>query len=235
MSPYLSVYVPYYRRDAFLAIRYQVADLVIGIVARARLVVDVFRIVAIPYAVLYLLQPVAQAVIFIAQAVHAGVHRRGAVAQVFQNIAVGVVCDPFLVIHIHRYGRPCIGGLVQSPVYIHACETFMNIGDKIIALRKQKSISQTDLAKAVGVSREIIGRYERNDALPSIEVAAKIADVLEVSLDYLAGNSKKAAVDKKTMKLMHDIEDLEPSIKDKLIFLANAIIKDAKTGKAYAS
>ena len=40
------------------------------------------------------------------------------------------------------------------------------------------------------------------------EVAAKIADVLEVSLDYLAGNSNKAAVDKKTMKLIHDIEDL---------------------------
>ena len=110
----------------------------------------------------------------------------------------------------------------------------MNLGDKITALRKQKNISQGDLAKTVGVSREIIGRYERNEALPSIEVAAKIADVLEVSLDYLAGNSKKAAVDKKTMKLIHDIEDLEPSIKDKLIFLANAVIRDAKTGKAYA-
>lgn len=72
------------------------------------------------------------------------------------------------------------------------------------------------------------------EVLPSIEVAAKIADVLEVSLDYLAGNSKKAALDKKTMKLIHDIEDLEPSIKDKLIFLANAVIRDAKTGKAYA-
>jgi transcriptional regulator with XRE-family HTH domain len=110
----------------------------------------------------------------------------------------------------------------------------MNIGDKISALRKQKELSQTDLGKAAGVSREIIGRYERNEVLPSIEVAAKIADVLEVSLDYLAGNSKKAAVDKKTMKLIHDIEDLEPSIKDKLIFLANAVIRDAKTGKAYA-
>jgi transcriptional regulator with XRE-family HTH domain len=110
----------------------------------------------------------------------------------------------------------------------------MNIGDKITALRKQKELSQTDLGKAAGVSREIIGRYERNEVLPSIEVAAKIADVLEVSLDYLAGNSKKAAVDKKTMKLIHDIEDLEPSIKDKLIFLANAVIRDAKTGKAYA-
>lgn len=110
----------------------------------------------------------------------------------------------------------------------------MNIGDKITALRKQKNLSQTDLGKAAGVSREIIGRYERNEVLPSIEVAAKIADVLEVSLDYLAGNSKKTAVDKKTMKLIYDIEDLEPSIKDKLIFLANAIIRDSKTGKAYA-
>ena len=110
----------------------------------------------------------------------------------------------------------------------------MNIGDKITALRKQKNLSQTDLGKAAGVSREIIGRYERNEVLPSIEVAAKIADVLEVSLDYLAGNSKKAAVDKQTMKLIHDIEDLEPTIKDKLIFLANAIIRDSKTKKAYA-
>jgi transcriptional regulator with XRE-family HTH domain len=110
----------------------------------------------------------------------------------------------------------------------------MNIGDKITALRKEKNLSQTDLGKAAGVSREIIGRYERNEVLPSIEVAAKIADVLEISLDYMAGNGKKAAVDKKTMKLIHDIEDLEPTIKDKLIFLANAVIRDAKTGKAYA-
>ena len=110
----------------------------------------------------------------------------------------------------------------------------MNIGDKISALRKEKNLSQTDLGKAANVSREIIGRYERNEVLPSIEVAAKIADVLEVSLDYLAGNSKKTAVDKKTMKLIHDIEDLEPSIKDKLIFLANAVIRDSKTKKAYA-
>ena len=110
---------------------------------------------------------------------------------------------------------------------------YMNIRDKITALRKQKDLSQTDLGKAAGVSREIIGRYERGEVLPSIEVAAKIADVVEVSLDYPAGNSKKATVDKKTMKLMYDIEDLEPSIRDKLIYLANAVIRDAKTGKAY--
>jgi ribosome-binding protein aMBF1 (putative translation factor) len=89
-------------------------------------------------------------------------------------------------------------------------------------------------AKKGGTSAHIIDRFARNEVKPSIEVTSKIADELEVSLDYLAGNSKKAAVDKKTMKLIHDIEDLEPSIKDKLIFLANAVIRDAKTGKAYA-
>ena len=80
----------------------------------------------------------------------------------------------------------------------------------------------------------MIGRYERGEVMPSIEVAKKISDALEVSLDYLAGDGKKTAVDKQTMKLIHDIEDLEPTIKDKLIFLANAIIRDSKTKKAYA-
>lgn len=92
---------------------------------------------------------------------------------------------------------------------------------------------QADFAKAVGVSREMIGRYERDEVMPSIEVAKKIADALEVSLDYLAGNAKNVAVDKQTLKLIHDIEDREPAIKDKLFFLANAVIRDAKTKKAY--
>jgi transcriptional regulator with XRE-family HTH domain len=110
----------------------------------------------------------------------------------------------------------------------------MNIGHKVTELRKQKSLSQTDFAKIVGVSREMIGRYERDEVMPSIEVAKKIADALDVSLDYLAGDAQKAAVDKQTLKLIHDIEDLEPAIKDKLMYLANAVIRDAKTKKAYA-
>lgn len=76
--------------------------------------------------------------------------------------------------------------------------------------------------------------YERSEASPSIDVAKKIADALEVSLDYLAGGTDKAALDKQTLKLIEDIEELEPAVKDKLIFLANAIIRDAKTGKAYS-
>ena len=128
----------------------------------------------------------------------------------------------------------CSLHLVQTIALSTLLCIIMNIGDKITALRKAKKISQADLAKEAGVSREIIGRYERNEVSPSVDVAKKIADALEVSLDYLAGGSDKAAFDKQTLKLIDEIEELEPSVKDKLIFLANAIIRDAKTGKAYA-
>jgi len=50
----------------------------------------------------------------------------------------------------------------------------MNIGNKITELRKAKALSQTDFAKSVGVSREMIGRYERGEVMPSIEVAKKM-------------------------------------------------------------
>ena len=90
----------------------------------------------------------------------------------------------------------------------------MNIGAKITTLRNDKSWSQTDLSKLVGVSREINGRYERNEVLPSIEVAKKIADAFEVSLDYLAGEGVNAAFDKETLRLIEDIENLEPAIKE---------------------
>lgn len=108
-----------------------------------------------------------------------------------------------------------------------------NLGDKITALRKQKNISQGDLAKTVGVFREIIGRYERNEALPSIEVAAKIADALEVSLDYLAGNSN-VVLEKNIVKRITDIQQLPADDKAHLFALMDAFLRDHKAKTAYA-
>jgi len=47
-----------------------------------------------------------------------------------------------------------------------------------------------ELANATDTISVSIGRYVRDEVKPSVEVAAKIADALGVSLDYLAGNSK---------------------------------------------
>jgi ribosome-binding protein aMBF1 (putative translation factor) len=63
----------------------------------------------------------------------------------------------------------------------------MTFGEQVTSLRKAKSLSQNDLGKRVDTSDDIIGKYEREELKPSIEVASKIADVLEVSLDFLLG------------------------------------------------
>lgn len=101
---------------------------------------------------------------------------------------------------------------------------FMNISDRISALRKQKNMSQTDLGKVVGVSREIIGRYERGEVVPSVEVARKIAYAFDVSLDYLVGEGSNAHFDKETIKRLNDIEKLAPEDKSHVFALFDAFI-----------
>lgn len=46
----------------------------------------------------------------------------------------------------------------------------------------------------------MIGKYEREEAVPSIDAAKKIADALEVSLDYLVGEGINSKLEKKHSK-----------------------------------
>lgn len=74
------------------------------------------------------------------------------------------------------------------------------IGNKITELRKQKGWSQGELAIQIDVSREAIGKYERNKAVPSVGTAKNIADVFDVSLDYLVGDVLKPSFDKRMLE-----------------------------------
>ena len=109
----------------------------------------------------------------------------------------------------------------------------METGKIIATLRDAKSWSQTDLANNSGVSRVMIGKYERGEAVPSIDAAKKIADAFEVSLDYLVGEGQNARFDKKTVQRLQDIEALNPTIKEKLFFLIDTVIRDTNAQKAY--
>lgn len=82
----------------------------------------------------------------------------------------------------------------------------MDLGNNIAQLRKAKDLSRDDLGKQVGTSGAIIGRYERSEMSPSVEMAKKIADALDVSLDYLVGSSSFIVKDK---KMLHRLELLE--------------------------
>jgi transcriptional regulator with XRE-family HTH domain len=109
----------------------------------------------------------------------------------------------------------------------------MTFGEHVVTLRKRKGISQGDLGKQVGTSGDIIGKYERDEVKPSIEVASKIADALEVSLDFLVGKTS-VEIDAKTLKRLQDIQKLNDQDKTHIFELLDAFLRDRKTKKAYA-
>lgn len=110
----------------------------------------------------------------------------------------------------------------------------LNIGERLIQLRKQLNLSQDDLAKKIGVSRTIIGNYERNTNTPSIEVLVKIAKTFNVTIDYLIGEGELSSYDKEVMKRIEDIDKLDKSTKEHLFFLVDNIIQNFKTKQAFA-
>ena len=109
----------------------------------------------------------------------------------------------------------------------------MNTGKIISDLRDQKGWSQSDLAAKSGISRVMIGKYEREEAVPSIEVARKIANTFEVTLDYLSGEGTSASFDKRIVKRIQQIEGLQEDDKTHLLAVIDAFIRDASTRKAY--
>ncbi len=109
----------------------------------------------------------------------------------------------------------------------------MTLGQQITALRKKKGLSQSDLGKALGTSGDIIGRYERDEVKPSIEVAVKLADTLEVSLDYLVGNTS-LEMDKSTLKRIEEVSKLPIEAKNQVFLVIDALIRDFKAKQAYS-
>ncbi|PKV52454.1 helix-turn-helix protein [Aquimarina sp. MAR_2010_214] len=103
----------------------------------------------------------------------------------------------------------------------------MTLGQQITKLRKQKKLSQNELGKKVGTSGDIIGRYERDEVKPSIEVAAKIADILEVSLDFLIGKVT-VEVDNQLLKRVIEVQQMNDNDKEHILYTLDALIKNVK-------
>lgn len=108
----------------------------------------------------------------------------------------------------------------------------MTLGQSITNLRKTKKLSQNELGKQAGTSGDLIGRYERDEVKPSIEVVVKIANALEVSLDYLVG-STDLLLDKGILKRIQEIQQLDIENKNHLFALMDAFLRDYKAKQAY--
>lgn len=93
--------------------------------------------------------------------------------------------------------------------------------------RKKAGLSQEDLAKQLGTKGPAIGRYERDEMKPSIEVAAKMADILDVSLDYLVGKTD-VQMDKTIFKRVMELSKFSDEDKSHIFAVLDAFIAKRK-------
>jgi transcriptional regulator with XRE-family HTH domain len=110
----------------------------------------------------------------------------------------------------------------------------MTIGEHIMLLRKNKKLSQSALGKSVGTSGDIIGRYERAVITPSIEVIMKIADALDVSIDFLVGKTS-LELDRQTLARLEDISSLSEENRGFVLKMVDMAIQNFKTKKTFAA
>ena len=61
--------------------------------------------------------------------------------------------------------------------------------ERLVLLRKEKSLSQEDVAREFGVVVRAYQRYEYGQREPQLSTLVKMADFYGVTLDYLAGRS----------------------------------------------
>ena len=63
----------------------------------------------------------------------------------------------------------------------------MNVGKNIAKFRKEKNLTQEELAKKINVSSKTISSYENNKNLPNIETLILLSQELDVSINDILG------------------------------------------------
>lgn len=67
----------------------------------------------------------------------------------------------------------------------------MNLGEKLLKLRKEKGMSQENLAEQIGTTRQAVSKWENNQGFPEVEKILQLSNVFEVSVDYLLKDDKE--------------------------------------------
>ena len=70
----------------------------------------------------------------------------------------------------------------------------MEIGNKIMNLRKKKGLSQEELAEKIGVTRQTISKWELGETSPDLKQSKELSKVFNISLDELVDNDIKDVV-----------------------------------------
>jgi len=94
-------------------------------------------------------------------------------------------------------------------------------GGRLAALRREKGLTQAELARSLNMGQSTIAMYEKNQRRPDPETLERLADFFQVSVDYLLGrtDSRARSGQKRTGEEGppdHDSRELAPELRQVL-------------------
>lgn len=87
------------------------------------------------------------------------------------------------------------------------------LGERIREIRFAKKISEVELVKTLGVTKQSVSNWENENIQPSIKMLSKIADALSVTTDYLLSRENKRYLDVTGLS-ENSIQNLQAIIND---------------------
>ncbi len=108
-----------------------------------------------------------------------------------------------------------------------------SFGKRVKECRELKKISQNELAKLIDTHHSMIGKYERDDVKPSIDVVKKIAEVLSTTVGYLVGetNDSESIKDSAMLKRINDVMSFSEKEQDYILYTLDSMIAATKLKK----
>lgn len=100
----------------------------------------------------------------------------------------------------------------------------MNLGNKLLELRKQKGLSQEDVAFELNVTRQTISKWETNQTTPDFDKIAPLCKLYEISTDELLTGKKLEKTLDEDKKITRKSSALIISVSIFLYFLAVALL-----------
>ena len=94
----------------------------------------------------------------------------------------------------------------------------MEFSERLKELRKQAKLTQVELAGKLGIVQSSYADWERGKKKPTQDNLVKIAQVLNVSVDYLVGNSEEKSDDLNNIELLFRMNSKGLTEEEKEIF-----------------
>ena len=66
---------------------------------------------------------------------------------------------------------------------------YVAFGNRLRQMRKEKGMSQEKFGKLLGLSKQVLSKYETYQRIPKINKVIEFATILGVSVSYMAGES----------------------------------------------